>query len=405
MKFSDLNVEPEIVEALAIYGLEEPTEIQIAAIPLIQKGFDVIGQSKTGSGKTAAFAVPMLEKIDERVNKPQALVLSPTRELAQQIAEEFVKFSRFKRLNIVCVYGGVSLEPQITKLRRAHIVVGTPGRTLDHIRRRTLDLRNVKLFVLDEIDRMLDMGFIEDVETVIRALPKEKERQMLFFGATLSNDILNLANKFSKNLEFVQTETHVSDTLLKQCYYEVDFRQKFSLLVHLLKKEKKNKVIVFCNTRLEVDLITKNLKKNGFFKSAALHGGLTQARRNRVIQDFHGGKFQVLVATDVAGRGLDIDDVSLIVNYDIPQNPEDYINRIGRTARAGNKGKAISLLTERDYEPFQKIMVHDLPIERLKVPQIKRLKFERDGVAKHSRKKKKIPRKIKEDQIYSSYCL
>ncbi|MFX1519686.1 MAG: DEAD/DEAH box helicase [Promethearchaeota archaeon] len=402
MKFSDLNVESKIVEALSIYGLVEPTEIQIEAIPLIQKGFDVIGQSKTGSGKTAAFAVPMLEKIDVRVNKPQALVLSPTRELAQQIAEEFVKFSRFMRVNIVCVYGGVSLEPQIRKLQRAHIVVGTPGRTLDHIRRKTLDLRNVKIFVLDEIDRMLDMGFIEEVETVIRALPEEK--QMLFFGATLSNDILKLANKFSKDLEFVQTETHVSDTLLKQCYYDVDFRQKFSLLVHLLKKEKKNKVIVFCNTRIEVDLITKNLKKNGFFKSAAIHGGLTQARRNRVIQDFHAGKFQVLIATDVAGRGLDIDDVSLIVNYDIPKNPEDYVNRIGRTARAGNKGKAISILTERDYEQFQKIMVYDLPIERLEVPQIKRLKFERDGVAKRP-KKKKTPRTIDDNQIYSSYCL
>jgi len=404
MKFSDLNVESKIVEALGIYGLVEPTEIQIEAIPLIQKGFDVVGQSKTGSGKTAAFAVPMLEKIDEKVKKPQALVLSPTRELAQQIAEEFVKFSRFKRVNVVCVYGGVSLEPQIKKLRRAHIVVGTPGRTLDHIRRKTFDLRNVKVFVLDEIDRMLDMGFIEDVETVIRALPEEQERQMLFFGATLSNAILNLANRFSKNLEFVQTETLVSDTLLKQCYYDVDFRQKFSLLVHLLKKEKKNKVIVFCNTRIEVDLITRNLKKNGFFKSAAIHGGLTQARRNRAIQDFHSGRFQVLVATDVAGRGLDIDDVSLIVNYDIPQNPEDYVNRIGRTARAGNKGKAISLITERDYEQFQKIMVYDLPIERLKVPQVKRLRFERDSVAKRPRKRK-TPRTIKDNQIYSSHCL
>jgi ATP-dependent RNA helicase DeaD len=403
MKFSDLNIQTKIVEALSIYGLEEPTEIQIEAIPLIQKGFDVIGQSKTGSGKTAAFAVPILEKIDEKITRPQVLVLSPTRELAQQIAEEFVKFSRFMRVNIACIYGGVSLEPQIKKLRKAHIVVGTPGRTLDHIRRETLNLRNVRVFVLDEIDRMLDMGFIEDVETAIRALPEEK--QMLFFGATLSNDILKLANRFSKNLEFVQTETHVSDTLLKQYYYELDFRQKFSLLAHLLKKTGTEKAIVFCNTRREVDLITKNLKNNGLSgKVSALHGGLSQARRNSVIRDFHAGRFKVLVATDVAGRGLDIDDVSHIVNYDIPQNPEDYINRIGRTARAGAEGAAISLLAERDFDAFQRIMIHDLPIERLEVPNIKRLRFERDSYNKRPRKKKE-PQTMNENKIYSSHCL
>ncbi|MFX1465558.1 MAG: DEAD/DEAH box helicase [Promethearchaeota archaeon] len=403
MKFSDLNIQSKIVEALSIYGLEEPTEIQIEAIPLIQKGFDVIGQSKTGSGKTAAFAVPILEKIEEKISQPQALVLSPTRELAQQIAEEFVKFSRFIRVNVACIYGGVSLEPQIRKLRKAHIVVGTPGRILDHIRRETLNLRNVRIFVLDEIDRMLDMGFIDDVETAIRALPEEK--QMLFFGATLSNDILKLANRFSKDLEFVQTETHVSDTLLKQYYYELDFRQKFSLLVHLLKQTGKDKAIVFCNTRREVDLITKNLQNNGLSrKVSALHGGLSQARRNSVIRDFHAGRFKVLVATDVAGRGLDIDDVSHIVNYDIPKNPEDYINRIGRTARAGAEGEAVSLLSERDFDSFQRIMIHDLPIERLEVPKIKRLKFERDGYNKRPRKKK-APQTMNENKIYSSHCL
>jgi superfamily II DNA/RNA helicase len=402
MKFSDLNIQSKIVEALSIYGLEEPTEIQIEAIPLIQKGFDVIGQSKTGSGKTAAFAVPILEKIEEKISRPQALVLSPTRELAQQIAEEFVKFSRFMRVNIACIYGGVSLEPQIRKLRKAHIVVGTPGRILDHIRRETLNLRNVRIFVLDEIDRMLDMGFIDDVETAIRALPEEK--QMLFFGATLSNDILKLANRFSKDLEFVQTETHVSDTLLKQYYYELDFRQKFSLLAHLLKKTGPDKAIVFCNTRREVDLITKNLQNNGLSgKVSALHGGLSQARRNSVIRNFHAGRFKVLVATDVAGRGLDIDDVSLIVNYDIPQNPEDYINRIGRTARAGAEGEAISLLSERDFDAFQRIMIHDLPIEKLEVPNIKRLKFERDGYKRP--KKKKTLQTMDESKIYSSHCL
>ncbi|MHA2061512.1 MAG: DEAD/DEAH box helicase [Candidatus Sifarchaeia archaeon] len=403
MKFSDLNIEQKIVEALSIYGLEEPTEIQREAIPLIKQGFDVIGQSKTGSGKTAAFAVPILEKINEKLTRPQVLVLSPTRELAQQIAEEFVKFSRFMRVNTVCIYGGVSLEPQIKKLRKAHIVVGTPGRTLDHIRRETLDLRNVKIFCLDEIDRMLDMGFIEDVETAIRALPEEK--QMLFFGATLSNDILRLANRFSKNLEFVQTETHVSDNLLKQFYYELDFRQKFSLLAHILKKKGTEKAIVFCNTRREVDLITKNLRNNGLSgKVSALHGGLSQARRNSVIRDFHAGRFKVLVATDVAGRGLDIDDVSHIVNYDIPQNPEDYINRIGRTARAGAEGKAISLLSERDFDAFQRIMIHDLPIEKLEVPNIKRLRFERDSYNKRPRKRK-APRTRDENKIYSSHCL
>ncbi|MGQ4915112.1 MAG: DEAD/DEAH box helicase [Candidatus Asgardarchaeia archaeon] len=405
MKFEDMNIEKGIVSALNSYGLIEPTQIQKKAIPLIQQGFDVVGQSKTGSGKTAAFGVPLIEKIDEKFKRIQALVLSPTRELAQQIARELEKFSKFKRLNVVCIYGGVAIEPQIQKLRRAHIVVGTPGRILDHVRRGTVSFKYVRTFVLDEIDRMLDMGFIDDVESIIQTLPPRKNRQMLFFGATLNDEIIDLASRFSKNLKYVKTETKVSERYLKQVYYEVNFRKKFSLLVHLLNHEKPDKVIIFCNTRNEVDLITKNLEKQGFYgRVSAIHGGYTQSRRNKVIHDFYAGKIQILVATDVAGRGLDIDNVSHIINYDVPRNPEDYINRIGRTARAGGSGIAISLLSRDDYDAFRRIRrIYNVQIQNKELPRFNMLKFERVQFDRRRRSTRK--RAWSEKDLYCSDCL
>jgi len=405
MKFEDMNIEKGIVSALNSYGLIEPTQIQKKAIPLIQQGFDVVGQSKTGSGKTAAFGVPLIEKIDEKFKRIQALVLSPTRELAQQIARELEKFSKFKRLNVVCIYGGVAIEPQIQKLRRAHIVVGTPGRILDHVRRGTVSFKYVRTFVLDEIDRMLDMGFIDDVESIIQTLPPRKNRQMLFFGATLNDEIIDLASRFSKNLKYVRTETKVSERYLKQVYYEVNFRKKFSLLVHLLNHEKPDKVIIFCNTRNEVDLITKNLEKQGFYgRVSAIHGGYTQSRRNKVIHDFYAGKIQILVATDVAGRGLDIDNVSHIINYDVPRNPEDYINRIGRTARAGGSGIAISLLSRDDYDAFRRIRrIYNVQIQNKELPRFNMLKFERVQFDRRRRSTRK--RTWSEKDLYCSDCL
>jgi len=374
MKFEEMNIEKSVLDSLKALGFEKPTKIQSETIPIIKQGFDLIGQSETGSGKTAAFGIPLIEKV-ERNGKLQALVLAPTRELALQIHSDFVKYSRLKKLFIQSVYGGVSMEPQISGLRRAEIVVGTPGRVLDHMERGTLDASGVKIFVLDEADKMIDMGFIDDIKEIERHIPEN--RQTLLFSATMPDNLLGIANGFTKNAKRIKTRTKVREDLLKQFYVNIDNGSKFSLLVHLIQSEPPKLGIIFCNSRRETDSIARNLQKNGI-NATALHGGLTQNRREQIMQDFHRGLTEILVATDVAARGLDIKNVTHIFNYSIPRIVEDYTNRIGRTARAGASGVAISLLSRDDHEQFRRITrAFSFEIERMEAPHFKVLPFER----------------------------
>ena len=372
MKFEDMNIEKSVSDSLNVIGFEEPTRIQLETIPLIKQGHDVIGQSETGSGKTAAFGIPLVEKV-AKGERTQALILAPTRELSIQIAKEITKFSRFKGLCVQTVYGGVSMTPQIQGLKKAEIVVGTPGRILDHMRRGTLDSTNLKIFVLDEADRMIDMGFIEDIETIERNLPEQ--RQTLLFSATMPDSLVKMREKFTRNAKKVQTQINVQEDVLRQYYCDVDYRMKFSLLVHLIKQENPKLAIIFCNSRRYADAVAKNLRYNGI-NASELHGGLSQQRREDVMESFHNGTTKILVATDVASRGLDIKNVTHIFNYNIPRNAEDYINRIGRTARAGESGKAISLLSIDDYDTFRNITRYlSYEIEKAEVKDFKIIPF------------------------------
>ena len=332
-------------------GFTEPSEIQEKTIPLVLENKDVIGSSATGSGKTLAFGAGIIDKMNNGYGI-QTLILTPTRELAEQVASIIRKFSLHKALNVKEIYGGVSMGPQIRDLRHTDIVVGTPGRILDHLNRRTLNLSKVKFLVLDEADRMLDMGFIRDVEKIISLCPKE--RQTLLFSATISKDIQRIAQKYMKNPVHVSVEDQVDPSQLYQKYYDVPQDTKFSLLVHLLKLEKNGVVMVFCNTRRNVDKLAYNLNRESLH-SLAIHGGLSQNKRSDTLKAFHSRKTLILVCTDVAARGLDIKDVSHIYNFDIPGTSDDYIHRIGRTARAGKKGIAISFVSSGDHTEFRMI--------------------------------------------------
>ena len=352
MKFAELGMRKEILDALRDMNFEEPTGIQAGTIPIIMKGKDVLGQAETGSGKTAAFGLPIINAI-EHGHGLQALIVVPTRELAEQISKEMVKFSKYAHLKTTAVYGGVGIEPQIAALRDADIVAGTPGRILDHMERKTINLSNIRFLVLDEADRMLDMGFIEDMERIIRATPSS--RQTMLFGATISWTLMEICQRYMKNHETVSLGKKVSEEFLKQEYYEVEQGRKFSLLVHLIKREEPNLAMVFSNSRFMADAIASNLARLGL-EAHAIHGGHSQEKRNRIMAGFHAGTVHILVATDVAARGLDIKNVTHIFNYDVPQKAEDYIHRIGRTARAGEDGKAITLLTRDDHTDFRRII-------------------------------------------------
>ncbi len=349
--FKKLGMSESLLKAIEELNFEKPSEIQEKSIPSVLKGKDIIGKSATGSGKTLAFAAGIIEKVKKRQGV-QALVLTPTRELAEQVTQSLKKFSKNNHLKIQDVYGGVSISRQIEEIRNSEVVVGTPGRILDHLERRTLDLKNVSILVIDEADRMADMGFLPDVEKIIKRCPNE--RQTLLFSATISPDINYIADRYMKNPEYISVKSYVEAEKLKQCYYDVSPNNKFSLLAHLLKQDKSQLVMVFCNTRRNADIVAKNLQRLEF-KAVAIHGGRTQNKRNNIMEQFHKGQIHILVCTDVAARGLDIKNVSHIYNYDIPKNSTDYIHRIGRTARAGNEGEAISLISNKDYNNFSNI--------------------------------------------------
>ncbi|MBI2655330.1 DEAD/DEAH box helicase [Candidatus Woesearchaeota archaeon] len=369
---SGIHLHEDLKKAFLELGFQEMTEIQQKAIPLIQQGKDVIGQSMTGSGKTAAFGFPLLEKISHNGGL-QALVLVPTRELCEQVMSELRKFSKYKRLNITAIYGGVSINPQFQQIRNADVIVGTPGRILDHLQRGTLNLRKLAILVLDEADKMFEMGFIEDVRTIVSQTPKE--RQTLLFSATMSTQVHEIVRHYMKNPEKVKVQSYVEEHMLPQFYYSINSRDKFSLLVHILKHENPSLAIIFCATRRRVDIVSKNLESNGI-NAIAIHGGLSQNQRKRAIDMFHSGSSKILVASDVAARGLDIKNISHIFNYDIPKTSKEYIHRIGRTARAGAEGKVISILSEEDHENMRAVLEdRSITIQHLPVPEFPRVGF------------------------------
>ena len=352
MKFEEMGLDERILKALREMNFSQPTEIQERSMPLVMKGHDVIGQSMTGSGKTLAFGAPILQKIEHGAGI-QALVITPTRELADQIAAHMKKFARHMHASICEVFGGVSIEPQIANLRHADIVVGTPGRILDHMSRGTIDLRRVRFLVLDEADRMLDMGFIDDIRRILSSLPRN--RQTLLFSATMPREIEFLARRFMKDPAKIKTQALISRHKLRQFYYDTKPDDKLSLLVHLVKKEKPHLAIVFCNTKRSTDFVARVLAENGI-EAKPIHGDMSQAARTNVMEGFHRGQPHVLVATDVAARGLDIKNVTHIFNYDLPGDAENYTHRIGRTARIGKEGKVICLLVPEDHEAFRRIL-------------------------------------------------
>ncbi|MBI2144865.1 DEAD/DEAH box helicase [Candidatus Woesearchaeota archaeon] len=375
MKFEELDLHPALLKAVKGMGFEDATPIQEKCIPPIRQGKDVVGHSSTGSGKTAAFGLPILEKIQPGKGL-QALILTPTRELCVQVTEALREFGRYLNVRATSVYGGVGIEPQMKAITTADIVVGTPGRILDHLERRTISFGNIRFLVLDEADKMFDMGFVEAVERIISQVPRQ--RQTLLFSATFSSTIHDLVRKHMNAPISIKGETHVDKTLLKQVYYDVKSYDKFSLLVHLLKKATPGLALIFCATRREVDTLNKNLKMQGL-NVMAIHGGLTQSRRLHALDSLKRGHISVLVATDVAARGLDIRDVSHVYNYDVPKTSEEYVHRIGRTARAGEAGDAVTLLAERDYENFNSVLRdRSLDIRKADLPQFEKMQFVRE---------------------------
>ena len=363
-----------IQQAVKELGYDEWTPIQRMSIPLILANKDVIGQSHTGSGKTAAFGLPIIENI-RTSGRPQVLILVPTRELCEQVMQEMRKFARHKRVSITAVYGGVGMGGQIANLRRTDIVVGTPGRILDHMGRGTFNASTINVLVLDEADRMLDMGFIRDMKKIMMKIPTE--RQTLLFSATLSGEVHQIAQQFMKHPHVVKAEAYVDKGKLEQIYYDLDKKgdQKFGLLLHILKEEKPPLAIIFAGTRRMVDKVERNLNQNNVH-AQSIHGGLSQNQRKRTLDDFHRGHFHVLVASDVAARGLDIKNVSHIINYDIPRTASEYIHRSGRTARAGEEGKIISLLAPQDYDYFRGVLRDkSIPITETPLPAFESVLF------------------------------
>jgi len=376
MRFEELNINSKLVNRTEELGFKELTRIQERCMNDILNGKDVVGQAETGSGKTVAFSLPILNRI--RLDGGlQTLVLTPTRELCVQVTDVFQDFGNNLGVKTVSIFGGVSIEPQIKNLRTAHVVVGTPGRMLDHINRKTIDLKDIRFLVLDETDKMLDMGFIEDVEKIIHHVPKR--RQTLMFSATVSQDVQRIARRHLRNPLFVRTKPLVDEDKLKQVYYDI-YKQhdKFSLLVHLLKNHTSGLSIVFCGTRKETDVVVKNLRRQGV-NASAIHGGMSQDRRLKSLESLKKQRIDVLVATDVAARGLDIKNVTHVYNYDVPKTSKEYIHRVGRTARAGKNGVAVTLLTERDHDNFRRVQSDNkLRIELAEYPRFKRIPFFRD---------------------------
>lgn len=367
--FSELGLSAEVLKAIDKLGFEQASPIQAASIPPLLAGKDIVGQSQTGSGKTAAFGIPAVEKVDPNIRAVQVLILCPTRELAIQVSEEIHKLSLFKRgIQALPIYGGQSYERQFDGLRRgAQIVIGTPGRIMDHMRRGTLRFDNVKMAVLDEADVMLNMGFRDDIELILQAAPKE--RQTVFFSATMPRPIRDLIERYARTPENVKIEQKAMTVpTVEQVYYEVDRRFKIELLTRLIDIHDIKLGIIFCNTKRMVDDLVDHLEAQGYLADR-LHGDMTQAMRDRVMNKFRKSGIEFLVATDIAARGIDVDDVQVVFNYDLPYDGEDYVHRIGRTGRAGREGRAISFVSGRELFQIRNIERYtNQRIHRARIP-------------------------------------
>ncbi len=355
--FNELEIIEPILKAVKDMGYQSPTEVQKQAIPHILKGKDMIVLSKTGSGKTASFGIPMLQNIDFENNVPQGLVITPTRELAVQVDKDLKELGKYLPHNTTAIYGQHSINTEIQELKKGvHIVTGTPGRIFDHIQKGTLNTKNIKFLVLDEADRMLDMGFIDQVQQIIKKIPKE--RVTMLFSATLPDEIQKICHRYLNNPETVsiESETKTVDSI-EQIYYRVNYDEKRRQLNRILTIERPEGCIIFCNTKRSTDQVHNFLLMKGY-ASQALHGDIPQGRRLSIINDFKKGVFPILVATDVAARGIHIEGLCLVINYDLPVEKDSYVHRIGRTGRAGHDGKAISLVTSEDIMSLYEIEEH-----------------------------------------------
>ncbi|MBP1755034.1 MAG: cshA [Firmicutes bacterium] len=355
-KFDALDLNPSILRAIEEMGFEEMSPIQAKAIPALLEGRDVVGQAQTGTGKTAAFGIPLLQKINPKEKHLQAIVLCPTRELAIQVAEEIRKLGNFMHaIKILPVYGGQEISKQIRSLKSGvQIIIGTPGRVMDHMRRKTVKFDFVNTVILDEADEMLNMGFREDIETILSQVPEE--RQTVLFSATMPGPIMEIARTYQKNAETIRVvKKELTVPKIEQFYYEVTHKNKEDVLARLLDMYNPKLSLVFCNTKKQVDELTAALQGRGYF-AEGLHGDLKQQQRDRVMHSFRNGRTEILVATDVAARGIDVDDVEAVFNYDVPQDDEYYVHRIGRTGRAGREGRAFTLIVGRDIYKLKDIM-------------------------------------------------
>ena len=355
VRFEEMGLSEEIQKAVRYMGFEEASPIQAKAIPAMISGIDLIGQAQTGTGKTAAFGIPLLEKVDPKLKKLQAIVLCPTRELAIQVADEIRNLSRYMHgIKVLPIYGGQDIVKQIRSLKSGtQIVIGTPGRVMDHMRRKTMKLDFVHTVVLDEADEMLNMGFREDIEFVLSGVPEE--RQTVLFSATMPKPIMEITKKFQNNAKVIKvTKKELTVPNIEQYYYDVKPKKKEEVLSRLLDIYSPRLSVVFCNTKKQVDLLVNALLGRGYF-AAGLHGDMKQEQRDRVMQGFRTGKTEILVATDVAARGIDVDEVEAVFNYDLPQDDEYYVHRIGRTGRAGREGRAFSFVLGKEVYKLKEI--------------------------------------------------
>lgn len=348
IKFSDLNLDDKVLQAIDAMGFEEPSQIQAEAIPVVLEGTDMIGQAQTGTGKTLAYGAPVISMIDKS-SKVSVLVLTPTRELAIQVNDELSTIAKFKKVRIMPIYGGQPIERQIKALKRGiEIVVGTPGRILDHIKRHTIDLSDIKFLILDEADEMLNMGFIDDIENIIKNV--NNDRQTMLFSATMPEQIKRLASKYmnkeTKHIKIVKNTLTVEK--IKQYYYEVKAKDRFEILCRILDVDEPSSAIIFCKTKRGVDELVDAMQARGY-NVEGMHGDMNQNQRLNTLKKFKENNLEFLVATDVAARGIDVDDVSHVINYELPQDMESYVHRIGRTGRANKDGIAYSLVTPREY--------------------------------------------------------
>ena len=382
VKFSELNLLPEIQRAVDELGFEAATDIQAEAIPRIRDGRDIIGKSQTGTGKTLAFAIPAIEKIDreEEETTVQVLILCPTRELAQQGCEEIKKLTRFMTgIWVTDVYGGAPMDRQIMRLRKCNLVIGTPGRVMDHMRRGTLSLANLKMIVLDEADEMLSMGFREDIETILKDVPEE--RQTVLFSATMPAPIMELTETYLTEPHIIEINAEqVTLDNIRQLYMDVPMGRKLDALNLVLRAYEPRLCMIFCNTKLMVEEVTQYLSRNGF-ACEALHGDLNQSQRTRVMDAFKSARIPLLIATDVAARGIDVNDIDYVINYDVPGHDEYYVHRIGRTGRAGKEGTALTICSGRR----QFYMIRDLArmakseITEVPIPKVEEIRKKQDA--------------------------